>query len=137
MSETPTEQPAKAGGFHLPVLPDGWKYHVQLLGPDGQAINVGQDWNGAVVVGVRTGLSGGGDELKTFEAESMPEGVRQSARLVRTLRELAEHEEKSRSAREALLSQIGHPVTVIDDAPSIAITGDVDGAANTNGTRGV
>jgi hypothetical protein len=107
MSETPTEQPAKSGGFHLPVLPEGWFYGVRLSGPDGQSITVAHQYNGSVTVGVVTGLARGEQQLKSFEVESLAKGVQQGAKLTRTLKDLAEHEQKSRTAREALLSQIG------------------------------
>lgn len=112
MSETPTARPAKSGGFQLPILPDGWTYHVQLAGPDHQTINVGaEQLGGSIVVGVRTGL-GGDNQLRSFEVESLGEGVKQSVAITRTLKELAAHEQKTHTAREALLAQIGNPDAV-------------------------
>lgn len=107
--EIPTEAPAKSGGFHLPVLPAGWEYDVRISGPEGQSVAVGRHrGNDSTVVSVDTGL-GRGSQEKTFEADSLADGVKQGVALVRTLRDLSEHEKKSRAAREALLAQIGRP----------------------------
>lgn len=109
-TETPAETPAKSGGFHLPVLPEGWRYGIYMTGPDRQSITVSYgDLGRGPRVHVSTGLDEDANGHKSFDVESLPAGVAQAAKIVRTLRDLHAHEEKTRTAREALLSQIGRP----------------------------
>lgn len=114
MTETPTQAetpPARDGGFNMPKLPVGWEYEVKISGPESQKIVVsrfgGMGGPTGVFVEVTTGVPGASN--KTIKSDSLADGVRTAADLVRTLRELSEHERKSKATREALLAQMGRP----------------------------
>lgn len=143
---TPPEPlPAKDGGFNLPVLPVDWEYEVRITGPENQKLIVsrfgGLNGRHGVYVQVETGVKDA--NLKTLKEDSLADGVRTAAGLVRTLRDLSEHERKSQATRDALFAQIGQPAPQNDDEQG-SVTGDGEGldqvaasvtkaAANTSG----
>jgi hypothetical protein len=114
MTETPTEETTgKSRSAYLPVLPDGWRYDVVLLGPDGQKVHIQAARDETLELDPYrqsiTVVTGVDNTLKGLEEETLADAVKRAVKTVRNLRDLAAHEKKAAQAREELLSAIGRP----------------------------
>jgi hypothetical protein len=113
--ETPAERNRRNG--YLPVLPDGWEYTVQIVGPGGRvSVYANEGGRGGPWV-VQVQPTGG--TSRTLPAESLADGVRQAADAVKVLNRLAKVETEYQAARKAALAAFGPDETPEDDTPTV------------------
>ncbi len=100
---TPDNTRSKGRGAYLPVLPEGWRYAVNLNGPDGN-INVRpeRDAPERFVVEVSHNRLDG----RTLRRDSLADALRAATKSVKTLARLSKHEAEAQAARQSLLDQI-------------------------------
>lgn len=97
----------------MPVLPDGWDYSVQVVGPSG-TVTVFPQTDGYIVQ-VNPGSGGS----RRVEAAGVGDALKVAAEAVKALDRLAKADTEYREAREKLLGALGDDAEDTDEEPHV------------------